>query len=310
MTDTKQPEALSLAKGADLTPETWADFAARLHHGCRGEGVNDHYTADAVFLVQKREKSYLPEDVDGEDYEIYSDSETYSGEEWYESLEADTQKRLDAECEPKGFLGATIFDKTMALNEVCPEARLFEFNWRWDFVGQHFTKDAADAFIKRKKHDYRDGLRVYVDCSYYSWELNAIKDGIMDGRIGLIATPDETSRLIAENAKLTTRIAELEAENRALKEREEAIGAGGVTGLRAPHSACVKVKEQPYAYTSTCKCGSVVVAIAPQHFTEEELAMEIASWNARGLSFEAVKKPAEIGIQQCRCAAIAQEGGK
>ena len=62
----------------------------------------------------------------------------------------------------------------------------------WEYVCAHFTKDAADAFIKRKSHDYRDGLRVYVDSQYYSWEFNAIKNAIMDGRLVLSLTTVES----------------------------------------------------------------------------------------------------------------------
>ena len=57
---------------------------------------------------------------------------------------------------------------------------------RWEYVNAHFTHAAAEVFIKRKKHDYRKGLRVYVDASTYSWELNTIKASILDGRIGLL----------------------------------------------------------------------------------------------------------------------------
>ncbi len=52
--------------------------------------------------------------------------------------------------------------------------------------------DAAEAFIKRKKHDYRKGLRVYVDASTYSWELNTIKAAILSGRIGFL--PEGTAK--------------------------------------------------------------------------------------------------------------------
>lgn len=203
-------EKQSLATGSPLTPEAWADFAARLHHGCRGAGVDEHCTRDAVFLVEKRAKTYMPEDCDGEEFEIYRDGETFTAAEWYEWLDGDDQQGLDAECSPKGFLEAILHDKINALSVVCPGARVMEFNWCWGFVCQHFTQEAADAFIKRKGHDYPDGLRTYVDCSYYSWELNAIKDGIMDGRIGLIATPDETARLVAENAKLAEQNSDLD----------------------------------------------------------------------------------------------------
>lgn len=176
----------SLARRAELTPETWADFVKRLHHDCVGDGVKRHYTADATFLVEKRVKVLVPEGIDGEGFEIYSDGETYSAAGWYDDLDGDDQQRLDAECPDIGFLSANKYAQMNALSEVCPSADVYEFNWGWEFVCQHLTRDAADAFIKRKGHDYRDGLRVYVDATCYSWELNAIKAAILDGRIGLI----------------------------------------------------------------------------------------------------------------------------
>ncbi|MNR29189.1 hypothetical protein D3C85_1465610 [compost metagenome] len=56
---------------------------------------------------------------------------------------------------------------------------------RWVPVNSHFTKDAAEAFIKRKRHDYREGMRVYVDAQTHCWEYNTIKEAILQGRIGL-----------------------------------------------------------------------------------------------------------------------------
>lgn len=179
-------QSSTLAQGSALTPETWADFVARLHHDCVGEGVRDHYTADAVFLVQKRIKVYCMEGYDGESFEIYRDGETYTAASWYEYLDGDDQQRLDAECPGVGFLAASMYDQINALSEVCPKAEVHEYDWGWETVNQHFTKDAANAFIKRKAHDYRDGLRVWVDASTYSWELNTIKAAILSGRIGLL----------------------------------------------------------------------------------------------------------------------------
>ena len=57
---------------------------------------------------------------------------------------------------------------------------------RWEHVGTHFTKEAAEAFIARKKHDYSDGLRVYVEAQPYAWEFEAIKNAIMDGKLVFI----------------------------------------------------------------------------------------------------------------------------
>lgn len=181
-------ETATLAKGAALSSETWADFVARLRHDCVGEGVREHYTADAVFLVQKRIKVYCMEGLDGEAFEIYSpdDGESYSAASWYEDHDGDIQQRLDAECPSTGFLSADMYSQINALSEVLQDCEVHEFNWDWETVNQHFTKAAAEAFIARKKHDYRDGLRVYVDASTYSWELNTIKVAILDGRIGLL----------------------------------------------------------------------------------------------------------------------------
>lgn len=185
----------SLARGAELTADTWADFVARLHHDCVGEGVRKHYTADAVFLVQKRVKVYCMEGYDGEAFEIYCDGENYTAASWYEDLDGDDQLRLDAECSAN-FLGASMFQQMNALDEVCPDQDVHQYTWDWETVNQHFTNDAAEAFIKRKKHDYRDGLRVYVDASTYSWELNTIKAAILSGSIGFI--PERAAQAAAK----------------------------------------------------------------------------------------------------------------
>ena len=181
----------TLANGDELTPDTWADFVARLRYDTEGEGVSDHYTADAVFLVQKRVKVWTPEGCDGEAFEIYRDGESWNVENWYEYLDGDDQQRLDAECDGN-FLGASMYAQIDALSEVCPKSEVHEFSWDWETLNQHFTKDAASAFIRRKGHDYRDGLRVYVDASTYSWELNTLKAAILSGRIGML--PDAAAQ--------------------------------------------------------------------------------------------------------------------
>ena len=64
-----------------------------------------------------------------------------------------------------------------------PEHTVSGWDERWEHVNSHLTKEAAEAFIRRKKHDYRDGLRVYVEAQIYCWEFNEIIKGLLDGRI-------------------------------------------------------------------------------------------------------------------------------
>lgn len=61
----------------------------------------------------------------------------------------------------------------------------------WECINAHFTKDADEAFTRRKKHDYGKGMRADVESQYYSWEFNAIKEAILNGT--LIYTPKEAA---------------------------------------------------------------------------------------------------------------------
>jgi len=119
----------TLATGATLTPETFADFVARLRHDVAGEGVKDHYTADAIFIVQAR--------------------------------------------------------KQWSILDALPDHTVTGWDEKWEYVSAHMTKDAAEAFIQRKKHDYRKGLRVYVESQCYCWEYNTIIAALMSGELVL-----------------------------------------------------------------------------------------------------------------------------
>lgn len=178
----------TLARGAELTPDTWADFVARLRHDCVGEGVHEHYTADAVFLVEKAVKYPVPEGYGGNPVIFDGCEVSESPEDFFAGCCDENKAKLNESCDGD-WLGADDDDKSSALAEHLPDYSLVYEETRWETLNQHFTKAAAEAFIARKKHDYRNGLRVYVDASTYSWELNTIKAAILDGRIGLIHKP-------------------------------------------------------------------------------------------------------------------------
>ena len=175
----------SLARGAELTPDTWVDFVARLHHDCVGEGVRDHCTADAVFLVQKRVWRVVPDGYGGRPVIFNGCESSESPEIFFAGCCEKNKSKLNEFCDGD-FLGADGYEQGSALNAHLPDYSLVYEQEGWETINQHFTNDAAEAFIKRKKHDYRDGLRVYVDASTYSWELNTIKAAILSGHIGFI----------------------------------------------------------------------------------------------------------------------------
>ena len=174
----------TLAQGAELDQSTWSDFVARLHHDCVGDGVKRHYTANAVFLVEKRVWQVVPDEF-SDICRIHTDGHDETVEQFFEGLEQEDQEALNKAADGH-FIQADFYEKREALETLRPDSTLYCAEERWEFVNQHMTRDAADAFIKRKSHDYREGLRVYVDASTYSWELNAIKDAILSGRLSFV----------------------------------------------------------------------------------------------------------------------------
>lgn len=180
----------SLATGADLTPETWADFVERLHYHCNGKGVDDHHTANAIFNVQARRIIYgIDRDYTDDLVVTREDCEWFSPQEYWE--DADEEERADLHRlaneesgDGKGFLGLSERDQWHVLGEL-RDHTVTGWTESWEHVNSHFTKEAAEAFIKRKAHDYRKGLRVYVDAQIYCWEFEAIKEAIIAGRLVL-----------------------------------------------------------------------------------------------------------------------------
>lgn len=176
----------SLAKGDRISPEAWTDFVSRLRHDCVGEGVDDHCTADAIFMVEAREIVYGLDAEYSEKRVIACDeTEYFSLEDYWDDLDEDQRENLDAKAQEESecdFRALLEDDQWEMIGEL-ENHRVIYWDDRWVYVNSHFTKDAAEAFIKRKKHDYGKGLRVYVDAQSYCWEYNTIKAAILSGEL-------------------------------------------------------------------------------------------------------------------------------
>jgi hypothetical protein len=118
---------------------------------------------------------------------IYEDCTWYSPQSYWNDLDDEQQAELDAQCEEDStFLDLSESDQWEMLGDM-DDFTVTGWDSSWEYINAHFTKAAADRFINRKKHDYREGMRVYVHSQYYAWEFNAIKEGILNGSIGLVA---------------------------------------------------------------------------------------------------------------------------
>lgn len=177
---------MSIATGADLTAETFSDFVQRLRHHVRGDGVDWHSTADAIFTVQARRIIFGIDRDYTEQWAVYAHESMYFSVLDYWGDQGETQRarlhRLAQEHSGCGFLALAEHDQWDVLADL-PEHTVSGWDERWDIVNSHFTKEAAEAFIRRKKHDYRDGLRIYVEAQVYCWEFNTIINGLLNGQI-------------------------------------------------------------------------------------------------------------------------------
>jgi hypothetical protein len=178
----------SIATGAPLNSETFDDFVVRLRYDCDGDGVKRHYTADAFFIVQQKVRTYGYTEDYSDLAMIYRDDYTwYSIKEFWDSLDEDERKTLDVLTDRSiesgmKFVDAGELNQWYILENEQTEFSVVRYKEDWEYVNAHFTRDAAEAFIKRKKHDYEE-LRVYVDSQYWCWEFVEIKKAILSGKL-------------------------------------------------------------------------------------------------------------------------------
>lgn len=201
-----EPVLPSIANGAELTAETFSNFVQRLRHHVRGEGVDWHHTADALFTVQAKRYIYgIDKDYTDKWAVCVEDMSWDSPAEYWQDASDETRQELDAaanELCAKPFLESDASDQWSMLHDL-DDHNVVGYDERWDYVNSHLTKEAAEAFIKRKKHDYPDGLRIYVEAQVYCWEFNAIINGLLDGCI-TFAQPDALSAIAADRNKRET----------------------------------------------------------------------------------------------------------
>lgn len=176
---------MSIANGEKLNATNWQDFVSRLHDANRGDGVNRHHTADPIFMVQKHETVYGFDDEYSEEKIVHHDDSTWhSPKEYWDDLDDEGQEELNNcanESWDNDFLECEEDEQWLTLGEldghtVCGIKR------QWVNINAHLTREAAEAFIARKQHDY-PSLRVYVESMCYGWEYQEIIKGILDGKI-------------------------------------------------------------------------------------------------------------------------------
>jgi hypothetical protein len=182
----------SLASGAELSADTFADFVARLRHDCIGQGVSEHCTADAIFVVKSKRYLYGIDTDYTDDLAIHVDDRYWHTiEEYLNDADASTIAMLDqkaiATCRKLAeldhpFTGLSIREQFETIGTL-DEHSVYGFAEQRSLVSVHFTQRAAEAFIANRQKDYEHPLQVFVESQNYCDEFNAIKQAIMNGKL-------------------------------------------------------------------------------------------------------------------------------
>ncbi|MBB3320957.1 hypothetical protein [Atlantibacter sp. RC6] len=177
----------TLANGAKLTPQTFDDFISRLKYHHLGDGVNWHHTADPIFMVQQQSKIYGLDDEYCESKIVHFDGcEWDSPQAYWEDADEDERSELNSQaqslCE-HDFLDCEEDEQWQVLADL-DDHTVCGIKKEWRHVNAHLTREAAEAFIRRKQHDYPP-LRVYVESMCYGWEYQEIIAALCDGRLVL-----------------------------------------------------------------------------------------------------------------------------
>jgi len=175
----------------ELAKESFDDFIERLRYQVRGAGVNEHVTDSATFVVQrKRLITGIDKDYTDNTLLILDDSYNFDFDDFASGFDDEELDQLIIEGAPITLAdGVYSCESDRDLFDWVEDNKSYDWNathagydYIWEYVNHHMTKEAAEAFIQRKKHDYGE-MRVFIGSAYWSWELMAIMNGLLDGKI-------------------------------------------------------------------------------------------------------------------------------
>lgn len=197
---------LQMGEPVDLAAG-FTDFVTRLRYHTQGAGVREHCTANAVFIVQALRRTWGLHDDWAEGFSVVCDDCHWDNMDDFveyiaedDNLAEQLANHIDATW---GFLftdeqwGALLSEpsletfKRLSDDDKWRVIRDFDdfkvVGWKehWEYVTAHFTKEGAETFIARKKHDYPAGLRVMVDSQYGCHEFNHIITLLVNDKLGL-----------------------------------------------------------------------------------------------------------------------------
>lgn len=171
----------------------WVEFIARLKSDNHGEGVSYHHTAHPIFEVQQKitvvglDRDYTDDLVLIDDEGGFIDPDDY-----FEDQDDDEKTVIDCLAIDENGLLFSQLKKSKQLELLAEHNSALTITGsheEWKHVTTHLTKAGAEAFIKRKAHDYGE-LRIYVESTFYSAEIRTVIEAMLSGQVDWIKEPE------------------------------------------------------------------------------------------------------------------------
>ncbi|MBU3166914.1 ead/Ea22-like family protein [Acinetobacter baumannii] len=179
-----------------FTPETWAEFTQQLKNSWENDNAG---TDSPIFVVQSKNIVWgLDPTHDSVEItnivDVDQESKYKSVEEFYDSLKAAEKHDLNGlaiDEEDELFLDVKVSTQINILSEWNERnVYICHGKYFWEDINCHLTRSAAEAFIKRKSHDYGE-LRVFVKSLYWCDEFKNLLKAIINGEVGLTSKEDD-----------------------------------------------------------------------------------------------------------------------
>ncbi|MCU4548396.1 ead/Ea22-like family protein [Acinetobacter pittii] len=179
-----------------FTPETWAEFTQQLKNSWENDNAG---TDSPIFVVQSKNIVWgLDPTHDSVEItnivDVDQESKYKSVEEFYDSLKAAEKHDLNGlaiDEEDELFLDVKVSTQINILSEWNERnVYICHGKYFWEDINCHLTRSAAEAFIKRKSHDYGE-LRVFVKSLYWCDEFKNLLNAIINGEVGLTSKEDD-----------------------------------------------------------------------------------------------------------------------
>lgn len=126
--------------------------------------------------------------------DVDQESKYKSVEEFFESLRAAEKHTLNGlaiDEEDELFLDVKASTQISILSDWDERSvHICHGKYFWEDINCHLTRSAAEAFIKRKAHDFSE-LRVFVKSLYWCDEFKSLLNAIISGEVGLTNTKDD-----------------------------------------------------------------------------------------------------------------------